>query len=62
MTSPRATSRSTSTPPSLGRKVLASLATVAVTAGVVGVATFGTFDDGTDTITRSQHAAGTAPR
>ena len=62
MTAPRATPRSTSTPAGLGRKVLASLVTVAVTAGVVGLATFGRFDDERDIFTRSQHAAGTAPR
>jgi hypothetical protein len=43
------------------RKAALSLITVATAAGVMGLATFGTFDNASDTITRSvASAAGTA--
>jgi hypothetical protein len=41
------------TPSTIGRKVVASPATLAVTGGLVGLATFGKFDDANDTFTRS---------
>jgi uncharacterized membrane protein len=39
--------------PSIGRKVLTSVAILAVTGGLMGLATFGSYDDAHDTITRS---------
>jgi hypothetical protein len=41
------------TPSTVGRKVAASLATLAVTGGLLGMATFGRFDGANDPTTRS---------
>ena len=41
----------------LAQRAAASLAVLAVTGGVVGLATFGTFDSATDTVTRSVQQA-----
>jgi hypothetical protein len=42
------------------RKLTFSLITVTAAAGVMGLATFGSYDNSTDTMTRSMPAAGTA--